>query len=93
MDVAYALDIEKYFTATYGRQKDVLNEFIIAVKDNCPVFMAARFFVINRKTVFNMFNAIITFLIVMVQFETNYLSYKENEQCSSAKCNLTMESK
>nr|XP_008199588.1 PREDICTED: gustatory and pheromone receptor 39a, isoform D [Tribolium castaneum] len=73
LNLVYAFDLVEM------KHAEDLNEFITAVKDNFPVFVAARFFVITRKTIFSMFNAIITFLIVMIQFEMNY----SEKQCNA----------
>ncbi|NP_001161925.1 gustatory receptor 54 [Tribolium castaneum] len=65
LGAVYSLDLELKHIENF-------NDFVTALKDNVPVFAAARFYAINRSTIFRMFNAIVTFLIVMVQFETNY---------------------
>ncbi|RZC41944.1 gustatory receptor [Asbolus verrucosus] len=67
--VTYSL--EKYFICENKKGSEELQKFIDVLKDNIPSFSAARFFAINRTTIFGIFNAIITFLIVLIQFETN----------------------
>jgi hypothetical protein len=46
-----------------------LGSAIKTFKSSRPEFTAARFFPINRSTIFSILNCIITFLIVMVQFK------------------------
>ncbi|XP_044265275.1 uncharacterized protein LOC123011746 [Tribolium madens] len=86
-NLVYSLDLERHFEMKHTQEMENLNEFVVAIKDNFPVFVAARFFEINRKTIFKMFNAIITFLIVIIQFETNY----SGDECSSCRFNASTE--
>ena len=67
--IQVATNCEKYFLGERGPDHDDLQHFIVVVNDNMPIFSAARFFEINRMTVFSTLNVVITFLIVMVQFE------------------------
>ncbi|KAH0820653.1 hypothetical protein MTP99_000554 [Tenebrio molitor] len=82
LSVAYSLDKH-----SLGDGRNDLTEFIDVVKDNFPIFSAARFFDINRSTIFGIFDAIITFLIVMIQFESHRIS-TTGQSCG---CNGTSE--
>ncbi|KAJ3647511.1 hypothetical protein Zmor_019385 [Zophobas morio] len=67
--LAEAYTLEKYFTNENSKNHEDLRKFIDALKNNLPCFTAARFFVIDRSTVFGIFDAVVSFLIVMIQFE------------------------
>ncbi|RZC41410.1 7tm 7 domain containing protein, partial [Asbolus verrucosus] len=69
-----AYSMEKYLLKQGENENEELSRFISVVKDNYPNFSAARFFSVDRTTVFGIFDAIITFLIVMIQFESNHES-------------------
>jgi hypothetical protein len=84
LSVAYSLDKH-----SLGDGRNDLTKFIDVVKDNFPTFSAARFFDINRSTIFGIFDATITFLIVMIQFESNRLRTTSSGQ--SCGCNGTSE--
>ncbi|RZC40630.1 7tm 7 domain containing protein [Asbolus verrucosus] len=71
--LAVAHSLEKYFISE-NRKNEELRKFIKVVKDNFPSFSAARFFNVGKTTVLGISNAIISFLIVMIQFEINQKS-------------------
>ncbi|XP_044264980.1 uncharacterized protein LOC123011553 [Tribolium madens] len=49
-----------------------IKKLIDVINDNFPHFTAARFFDLNRKTILGVLNALFTFLIVVIQFESVY---------------------
>ena len=67
-------------------ENDNLQKFITDIKNNIPVFYAVRFFTIDRKTIFGIFNAIVTFLIVMIQFEMSNISSSDEKCCYNNTC-------
>jgi hypothetical protein len=56
------------------RENEELRQLISVLKDNFPTFSAARFFNINKKTIFVICNAIVTFLIVSIQLDTTQVA-------------------
>jgi hypothetical protein len=69
-------EFEKILTLTYKldtlgilNQDCDIREFRDAIQDYRPSFTAARFFCINRKTIFSVLNSLTTFFIVMIQFK------------------------
>ncbi|KAJ3647510.1 hypothetical protein Zmor_019384 [Zophobas morio] len=54
------------FVETKSKQMQM---FLVTLRDNLPQFSAARFFRINRTTICSFFKVILTFVIVMVQFQ------------------------
>ncbi|CAH1380501.1 unnamed protein product, partial [Tenebrio molitor] len=66
LTVTYKL--EKYLP---DENKEQLHAFINTLTDNFPQFSAARFFVIDKSTILKIFNAVLTFFIIIIQFENN----------------------
>lgn len=64
---AYKLEASFDDLATY--ETDELQIFIDVVQHNRPEFKAARFFSIDRSTLFSVLNSLTTFLLVMIQFK------------------------
>ncbi|XP_044264847.1 uncharacterized protein LOC123011469 [Tribolium madens] len=67
LGMSYSL--EKYFLNRSCKNVAQIQELTSTIKDNFPRFYAARFFVISRGTILGILDAIVTFLIVMIQFE------------------------
>ncbi|XP_063919322.1 gustatory receptor 68a-like [Zophobas morio] len=67
--LAVASKMETLFSDNKTKESEQIRLFINVVKENFPNFSAANFFDVNRKTVFQIFNTIVTFLVVMLQFE------------------------
>lgn len=67
LSISYSL--EKYFFHVDYKQLEDIKDLIATVKDNFPRFYAARFFLISRGTILGILDAIVTFLIIMIQFE------------------------
>lgn len=57
----------RWFKQSTMKTEDVI-EIIYVLKENFPEFSAARFFKIERSTIFHMLYCISTFFIVMLQF-------------------------
>ncbi|XP_044260151.1 uncharacterized protein LOC123008429 [Tribolium madens] len=66
---AYKLEASFDDLATY--ETDEVQIFIDVVQHNRPEFKAARFFSIDRSTLFSVLNSLTTFLLVMIQFKEN----------------------
>ncbi|XP_064211387.1 uncharacterized protein LOC107398881 [Tribolium castaneum] len=60
---------------TDDREIKEMKKLINAINDNLPHFTAAGFFDLNRKTILGFFNALLTFLIVAIQFENFKVSF------------------
>ncbi|RZB40777.1 7tm 7 domain containing protein [Asbolus verrucosus] len=54
-----------------GRESDEIQNFIDVVSHNHPQFTAARFFNIDRTTIFSILNSLTTFLLIIIQFNLN----------------------
>jgi gustatory receptor len=50
-------------------ENEEIQVFIDVVLHNCPEFRAARFFSIDRSTLFGVLNSLTTFLLVLIQFK------------------------
>jgi gustatory receptor len=61
---AYRLEVQ----LTSYKNKEI-QVFIDAVLHNRPEFRAARFFSIDRSTLFSVLNSLTTFILVMIQFK------------------------
>lgn len=79
MSVAYKIETD--FIDQNKKENEEIRILISVINDNFPSFSAARFFLINRNTVFQIFNTLITFLIVMIQFESGK-ELKGTDKCS-----------
>jgi gustatory receptor len=64
--LAKAYQLEGELTSDENEEIQV---FIDVVQHNRPEFRAARFFSINRSTLFSVLNSLTTFLLVMIQFK------------------------
>jgi gustatory receptor len=64
--LAKAYQLEGELTSDENKEIQV---FIDVVQHNRPEFRAARFFSINRSTLFSVLNSLTTFLLVMIQFK------------------------
>lgn len=65
-----AFKIETKWTERNQDEVEELKMFINDVERNLPSFSAARFFQLNRTTIFGIVNVVVTFTIVVIQFET-----------------------
>ncbi|CAH1380251.1 unnamed protein product [Tenebrio molitor] len=70
------LDCDQILDQTYtleavltSHENEEIQVFIDAVLHNRPEFKAARFFSIDRSTLFSVLNSLTTFLLVMIQFK------------------------
>ncbi|KAJ3620239.1 hypothetical protein MTP99_004206 [Tenebrio molitor] len=50
-------------------EEDEMCAFTKSVSENIPEFTAARYFCIDRSTIFSILNSITTFLLVIIQFK------------------------
>jgi gustatory receptor len=64
--LAKAYQLEGELTSDENKEIQV---FIDVMQHNRPEFRAARFFSINRSTLFSVLNSLTTFLLVMIQFK------------------------
>ncbi|RZB40308.1 7tm 7 domain containing protein, partial [Asbolus verrucosus] len=89
--LALSYKLERYFLNRISRESDELRQFINVVIDNFPKFSAARFFTIDRSTIFRIFEAVTTFLIILIQFESKQEPHliKCTDCCSRCNCNET----
>jgi gustatory receptor len=53
-----------------AKEKEELMQFSDVIQQNFPRFSAARFFNIDRSTILSILSTVVTFLIIMIQFET-----------------------
>jgi gustatory receptor len=89
--LALSYKLERHFVNGIVSEKEELYTFINVLVDNFPKFSAARFFRIERSTIFRIFEAVTTFVIIMIQFESNSNSFDVkacHHYCLS--CNCTM---
>jgi gustatory receptor len=54
-----------------AQEKEVLTHFSDVILQNFPRFSAARFFNIDRSTILSILATVVTFLIIMIQFESS----------------------
>jgi gustatory receptor len=64
--LAQAYRLENLLAWYEGKEIQI---FIDVVLHNRPEFRAARFFSIDRSTLFSILNSLTTFLLVMIQFK------------------------
>jgi gustatory receptor len=67
LDLAWRLKTSP--SASRPQKKKELETFTDFVECNRPEFTAARFFPIDRSTLFKILDASITFILVMLQFD------------------------
>lgn len=52
------------------KKAEAVKMFVNVIEDDFPCFSDARFFELNRKTILSVSNALVTFLIIIIQFES-----------------------
>jgi gustatory receptor len=67
LDLAWKL--EASFSTSSSQETRQIKFFIDFVQGNRPRFVAAQFFTIDKSTLFKMLNTLITFLLVIIQFD------------------------
>jgi gustatory receptor len=67
LDLAWKLEAS-LSTSTSQKTREI-KMFINFLQGNPPRFVAARFFTIDKSTLFKMLNTSITFLLVTIQFD------------------------
>jgi gustatory receptor len=67
LDLAWKLEAS-LSTSTSQKTREI-KMFINFLQGNLPRFVAARFFTIDKSTLFKMLNTSITFLLVIIQFD------------------------
>jgi gustatory receptor len=60
--------LSKYRYSANGGRNDEVKILSGMMKDNFPEFSAARFFSIDRTTIFGILQSITTFFIILIQF-------------------------
>lgn len=64
----------QYYFPAYSEGKEALFNLINEAVHDKPVFSAARFFDLNRSSMFTLYGSIATYFIIIIQFNQNMLN-------------------